>query len=155
MKRGYAIAEVIGAFLIVGTLVFAFIYVVSSFVAMVSGPKADPRDKSIKELREQLADANKRLKAEATPQVEMLDRVNSQKAHHDREVAELQQRIVGQAKLLEDLRVDPALAGLQSRLKEEALRSQKIEQHFRELEGRLREMQTDIEGKANRGHSHL
>lgn len=150
--------EVAGAFAVVFTVVLIVVFLATALpscsVSVKSTPTDDPKDRSIAELRKQLAETQAKLKAEATPQAEMVEQMNALKAKHAKEVAELNERIKRQSKLFEDMRVEPCLAGLQSRIQDTALQFKEIEKRFQELERRLHQMDERIDGKSNRGHGH-
>jgi len=156
--KGFSGTEVAGAFAIVFTFVLLVLLLVSGApgcsVSVKSTPTDDPKDRSIAELRKQLAEAQAKLKAEATPQAEMVDQMSALKAQHAKELAAANERLGRQIQLFEETKVESCLAGLQSRIKDTALKFERFEKRFQELDQRLRQMQEEIDGKANRGHGH-
>lgn len=157
--KGFTLTEVIGAFAVVSTLVVLMVLLAAGLpscsVSVKSTPTDDPKDRSIAELRKQLADAQAKLKAEATPQADMVDQMTALKAQHAKEMAAANERLGKQMKLFEEMKVEPCLAGLQGRIQDTALKFERYEKRFQELDRRLKQMQEEIDDKASCGHTHL
>jgi predicted nucleic acid-binding Zn-ribbon protein len=117
-------------------------------------PLRDPKDNTIADLRRQLAEAHAKLKAEATPQSDMVDKMRAMQAQHAKEVAELHTRIGQQATQYEKDKVDSCLVLLQHRLQDTALRLKALDDRLGQMDQRLRGIDRELEDKAYRGHGH-